>query len=243
MISQKNLFRSCILLLVMLGGVTTVSAWTLQGWSATVRDSPAQPGTPVSLSYAISFDSWMTGTTFDAQNSLVMYTDLANPQWTVAKTETMDDSTQIVTPISVRQSMQVRLDGWSLSFSRKQFDLTVQLSGTVPALNQSQNISLVRVQEMDPDAKMVSGSQVRKEIPVYVPAPATIATTPEPAPQDTIIDVTMEPTAPAVSTGTTGPVPVTPTRRTTYSPGPDPLLICGMLAGLVVLWARTARGR
>jgi hypothetical protein len=109
MISGKNLFRTCLLLLVVLCGVTAVSAWTLQNWSATAQTSPAQPGTPVSLHYDIHFDSWTTGTTFDSANSLVMVTDLANPQWTVTTTETMDDGTQIVTPMPVRQSMQVRL--------------------------------------------------------------------------------------------------------------------------------------
>jgi hypothetical protein len=235
MISGKNLFRTCLLLLVVLCGVTAVSAWTLQNWSATAQTSPAQPGTPVSLHYDIHFDSWTTGTTFDSANSLVMVTDLANPQWTVTTTETMDDGTQIVTPMPVRQSMQVRLDGWSLSFVRKRFDLNVQLNGKVPALNQSQNITLARVQELDPNAKAVYGTLVKKDLPVYVQAPEPTATTLVPTPQDTIIDVTMQ------LAETAAPATITPTRKQTYSPGPDPLLICGMLAGLIVLRARRER--
>jgi hypothetical protein len=235
MISGKTLFRTSLILLVVLCGISTVSAWTIQNWLATPQTSPAQPGTPVSLHYGIHFDSYETGSTFDSQNSLVMYTDLANPQWTVKTTETMDDGTVIDSPIPVRQSAQVRVDGWSLSFSRKQFDLNVQLNGNVPALNQSQNITLVRLQEMDPNAKVVYGTLVKKELPVYVQAPETTVTTPAPAPLDTVIEVTMEQAATA---GTIAPTAITPTRKQTYSPGPDPLMVCGMLAGLVVLWAR-----
>jgi hypothetical protein len=232
MISGKNLFRCCILLLVVLYGVTAVSAWTFQNWSATVQTFPAQPGTPVSLHYDIHFDSWMTGTTFDSSDSLVLFTDLANPQWTLTTTETMDDGSQIVTPMPVRQSMQVRLDGWSLSFARKRFDLNVQLNGKVPALNQSQNITLARVQELDPNAKGVYGALVKKDLPVYVQAPVPVATTLVPAPQDTVIDVTMQPVE------TTAPQAIAPTKKQTYSSGPDPLLVCGTLACLVVLLAR-----
>jgi hypothetical protein len=236
MISGKNLFRTCLLLLAVLCGVTTASAWTFVNWSATPQASQIQPGTAVSLHYDIHFDSWMTGSTFDSSDSLVMVTDLANPQWTLATTEIMDDGTPIVTSLPDRQSTQVRLDGWLLSFVRKRFDLNVQLNGNVPALNQSANITLVRVQEMDPKAKLVYGTQLKKELPVYVQTPEPTATTPAPpAPADTVIDVTMQQAATA---GTIVPNAITPTRKQTYSPGPDPVLVCGMLAGLVVVWAR-----
>jgi hypothetical protein len=178
----------------------------------------------------------MTGSTFDSSDSLVMFTELANPQWTLATTEIMDDDTPIVTSLPARQSVQVRMDGWLLSFVRKRFDLNVQLNGNVPALNQSRNITLVRVQEMAPNAKPVSGALVKKDLPVYVPTPEPAATTSAPpAPTDTVIDVTMQQ---ATTTGTIVTDAIAPTRKQTYSPGPDPVLACGMLAGLVVLWAR-----
>ena len=238
MISGKNLFRACLLLLAVLCGVTSVSAWTLQNYGATPQVSPAQPGTTVSLHYDIHFDSYMTGSTFDSSDSLVMFTELANPHWTLGTTEIMDDGTPIVTSLPDQKSMQARLDGWSLSFVRKRFDLNVQLNGNVPALNQSRNITLVRVQEMDPNAKPVSGALVKKDLPVFVQTPEPTATTPAPpALTETVIDVTMQQ---ATTTGTIV-TDVTPTRKQTYSPGPDPVLVCGMLAGLVVLWARRER--
>jgi len=235
MIPGKNLFRACLLLLAVLCGVATVSAWTFQNWSVIPPTTPVQPGTPVSLHYDIHFDSYMTGSTFESSDSLVMYTELANPHWTLATTEILDDGTPIVTSLPDRQSMQARLDGWSLSFVRKRFDLNVQLSGNAPLLNQSQTITLVRVQEMDPDAKPVSGALVKKTLPIAVQAPDTTATTLLPTPADTVIEVTMQQ---AATTATPVPGPVAPTRKQTYSPGPDPVLVCGMLAGLVMLLAR-----
>jgi hypothetical protein len=236
MIPGKNLFRACLLLLAVLCGVTTVSAWTFQNWSVIPPTTPVQPGTPVSLHYDIHFDSYMTGSTFDSSDSLVMYTELANPHWTMTTTEMMDDGTPIVTSLPDRQSMQARLDGWTLSFVRKRFDLNVQLNGKAPLLNQSQNITLIRVQEMAPNAKPVSGALVKKYLPVFVQAPEPAATTSAPpAPTDTVIDVTMQQ---ATTTGTIVTDAIAPTRKQTYSPGPDPVLACGMLAGLVVLWAR-----
>jgi hypothetical protein len=237
MISGKNLFRICLLLMVLVCGVTTVSAWTLKNWSATVQTTPAQPGSPVSVHYDIGFDSYMTGTTFDASDSLVMYTDLASPQWTVTMIETQDDGTTVGTSLPVRQSMQVRLDGWSLSFARKTFDLDVQLKGQVPPLNQSQVITLVSLQEKDADAQTVSGSLVKKTLPITVQTPVPVAPQDTPAPAITRDAMTLQQTSPA---GTTPPATITPTRKQTYSPGPDPLLACGMLAGFVVLWARKA---
>jgi hypothetical protein len=238
MISGKNLFRTGILLLVMLCGVNAVSAWTLHNWSAKADTSPAQPGTPVTVHYNIYFDSYNTGSTFESSDSLVMYTDLENPQWTVTKTETTDDGSSLITPMPVRQSVQVRIDGWGLSFSRKQFDLNVDLTGTVPATNQSRTITLVKLQELDSGAKLVSGTLIKKELPVSVPTPEPVVTTPVPTPEETILEVTMQQEGTA---GTAVPATTKPTRKPTYSPGPGSLITCGILAGLVVLWARTGR--
>jgi hypothetical protein len=166
-----------------------------------------------------------------------MYTDLASPQWIVTMIETQDDGSSVMTPMPVRQNMQVRLDGWALSFSRKTFDLDVQLNGQVPSLNQSQEITLTSLQEKDADAKTVSGTLVKKTLPITVPTPVPVSPQDTPAPSVTRDEMTMQQTSPA---GTTPPATTTPTRKQTFSPGPDPLLACVMLAGLVVVWARKA---
>jgi hypothetical protein len=100
-----------------------------------------------------------------------MYTDLADPTWVATMTEMVNDETPITTQLAAHQGAQIRLDGWSLSFSRKQFTVNVRMNGKIPALNQSQEITLVRIQEVDPNAKLVSGTLIKKVAQVSVPTP------------------------------------------------------------------------
>jgi hypothetical protein len=233
MSSRTLLFRLALLLYLVLVLVPGGSGWTIRSMSITPAVTELPPGTSVTAAYTLQFDSWMSGTTFDKDNSLLMYTDLTSPQWVVKKVEAMDGQPPVTEEIPVRQAAQVRLDGWSLSYSRKQFDLTVQLTGKTPALNQSANISVIKLQEMAPGSKTVAGSLTRKEIhilvptplPTYTPAEVTINMTPA-----EIIEVTPIPEALA-----------TPAKKVTYSPGPEPLLVAGILAGLAVIAAASKR--
>jgi hypothetical protein len=118
------------------------------------------------------------------------------------------------------------IDGWSLSFSRKQFVITVKLTGIVPALNRSQEIILARVQEKDPNAKLVPGTQTKKVAQVVIPTPEPTAE-PTVTGEETVVVITPEPVTTVTS--------IVPTKKQTYSPGPDPLMVCGMLAGLVLV--------
>lgn len=230
--SRTLLLRLAFLALLVLASIPGACGWTLQNWTVTPAGPELPPGTPVTAAYSIHFDSWMTGSTFDKDNSLNMYTDLASPQWVVTKIEPMDDQPAIIEQVPVRQAAQVRLDGWTLSYVRKRFDISVQLTGKTPALNQSGTISVVKLQEMTPGAKPLAGSLVRKEMLVVIPTPEQ---TPVPAavtinmtPAE-IIEVTPEITVPVSPAG--------PTRKATYSPGPGPLVIAGMLAVLAGITA------
>ncbi len=218
--------RAAVLLLILL--VPAVSGWTLQNFSVTPAGADYPPGSPVTAVYSIHFDSWMTGSTFESDNSLTMYTDLASPHWTVSKTETLEGQDPIVESIPVRQSQTAKLDGWTLSYVRKRFDISVQLTGTTPALNQSGDIAIVRLQEVAPGAKPVSGTLIRKETHITIPTPVPTATpemTPEATPEEVIV-ITPEPT----------PVtPAIPATKATYSPGPGPVAIGATLAFLVIL--------
>jgi hypothetical protein len=221
----KSFFRTGFLLLAVIFLVPCASAWTFGGWSGPASTAALSPGDPVSASYTVSFNSYDTGSTFDSDNSLVMYTDLSDPHWIVTMTETVNEAPQ-TSVLADRKAMQVIVDGWSLSFSRKQFYITAKLTGTVPALNQSQEITIVRLQERSPDALLVKGTQTKKMAQVSVPTPEQTAE-PTVSAEDTVVEVTMEP----MTTVTT----IVPTKKHTYSPGPDPLLVCGMLTGLVLV--------
>jgi hypothetical protein len=235
MSSRTLLFRFALLATLLIVSIPLASGWAIQNWSATPAGSELPPGTPVTAGYSIHFESWTTGSTFNKDNTLTMYTDLVNPQWVVTKIQPMDDQPSIIEEIPVRQAAQVRLDGWSLSYVRKRFDLSVQLTGKTPALNQSGTISIVKLQELSPGAKAVTGSLIKKETRVVVPTPeptvAQLPVTVNMTPAE-IIEVTPEQKGPDVT--------ITPTKKVTYSPGPGPVVVAGLLAGLVLV-ARYAR--
>jgi hypothetical protein len=229
MSSRTLLFRFIFLATIMLVSIPGVYGWTFQNWALTPAGADLPPGTPVTAGYTIHFDSWMTGTTFDKDNSLIMYTDLSNPQWVVKKIELLDDQSPVIEQVPVRQAAQARLDGWTLSYSGKRFDISVQLTGKTPVLNQSQIISVVRLQELTSSAKPVAGSMIKKEIRIFVPTQNPTVTTNIPTIDMTtkeIIEITRLPEE-----------QVTPTKKVTYSPGPEPQLVAGLLAGLVCITA------
>lgn len=232
--SLSSRSHAAFLLLVIFLLVPPAAGWTLSSFSSTPpAGAGLPPGTAVSATYTLHFDSWMTGSTFENDNTLSMSTDLESPQWTAVKREEMDNQEPIVETIPVRQSSIVKLDGWTLSYSSKRFDLIVTLAGTTPERGQTGTIAIVKLQEFTPDAKPVSGTLIKKEMQVVIPTPVPTLTTPEPTPEPTpvaYIEITPEPT------GTTAPR--SPSGRATYAPGPDPALIAGVLAGLVLLGRR-----
>lgn len=219
-------FRSALLFLVVFLSFTPVSAWTFSGWTGPSPGAELQPGSRVSAGYSLSFSSFESGTTFDSDNSLVMFTDLTDPHWVVVKTEEVNEE-PLVTNLADRQSAQVRLDGWDLSFSRKQFAVDVALTGTAPDFDQTGEIVVLRLQELNPEAKTVSGKLVKKTAMVIVPtqAPTAVPTT---EPVEVVIEITSAPEKTQVTTAA-------PVKKQTYAPGPEPLLICSLLAAGILL--------
>jgi hypothetical protein len=230
MSSRTMSFRFAFLALVLLVLLQPASGWALQNWSVSPTGPELAPGTPVTAGYSIHFDSWMTGSTFDKDNSLVMVTDLVNPRWQVTKVEAMDNQAPIVEQVPVSQGSQVKIDGWTLSYVRKQFDIVVQVSGKTPSPAESATISVIRLQEMAPGAKAVTGSLTKKEMQIIVPTPEPTATatpiTINMTPAE-IIEVTPEQKAPETAN--------TPAKKVTYTPGPEPVAVAGLLAALVLV--------
>lgn len=215
-------FRFALAALVLFLIVMPVSAWTFAGWTGPSPGAELQPGTNVSAGYSMSFSSFDTGKTFDSDNSLVMYTDLTDPHWVVIKTEEVNEE-PLTTRLAERQSAQVRLDGWDLSFSKKQFTIDVALTGTVPDFDQTGEIVVLRLQELDPKANTVNEKLVKKTAMVVVPTsePTIIPTA---VPEEIVLEITPVPTEHPVTKAT-------PVKKQTYAPGPDPLLVCTILAG------------
>ncbi len=220
-----RLFFIMVFLFVLVEGA---AGFTVQNVVISPSAEPVAPGTPVTATYTVHMDSWMTGTTFESGDTLDMYTELTNPSWYVTMSLRDDeDMDPVVSTILQKSSMRARIDGWTLSYSSAQIDLSVVLKGTAPDVSGTQSKVIFRVQELDGSAQVVTGTTTTRSYKVAVP---TTAPTPTP-----IIT-----TAPPTTVPTTETPEPTPTVKQTYSPGPDALAICGVLSALViaVAWGR-----
>ena len=186
-LSRFGLLTVAILLMM-----PCASAWTIQNWAGPANGATLSPGTAVNAAFVIYFDSWSDGA-FDAANSITLYSDLTDAQWTATKTVMVNDDTPITTQLVSRKSVQVKLTGWDLTDSQNSYKVTVQLTGTVPALNATQDITLIRIQEVDSSANAVSGSIVKKTVSVVVPTPEPTAA-PVIEPQVPVLEITPEQT-------------------------------------------------
>jgi len=172
----------------------------------------------------VHFDSWMTGLTFPAQSTLDMSTDLVNAQWVVTLTDYEKDPPE-TSPLVDRKGPQVRVDGWTLSYATRQLDLNVWVQGSAPVVDRTQEKIMIRVQERDSTGQPLAETAITRKNTIVVTTPTTPSPT-TPLPVQTPARVATDETTP--------PIPGTPARKQTYTPGPEPSLICGMLAGVVI---------
>ncbi len=219
MIASGNFYRVVLVFLFLLVSIQGVSGWDVQGIVIQPGTSPISPGTPVTVTYKVHIGS------FNSKNTLDMYTDLSNATWVVTKTDIVEDVPAVTSPLVQKSGSRVRIDGWTLSYTRRQIELNVQLKGTAPNVGQTQDKTIIRVQEWDASAQPLTDTGMSKKYQIFVPTP-----TPETSPP-TQVQTTAEFTPEQIT-------PVTsaiPTRKQTYTPGPGPALVCVVLTVLVVL--------
>ena len=226
---NHNLLWGCFMILAVAIVISPVSAWTIQNWAGPADGATLSPGTAVTAPFVLNFDAWSDGA-FNSDHSITLYSDLTDAQWTATKTVMVNEETPITTQLISRKSIQVKLTGWDLSDSENSYKVTVKLTGTVPALNATQDITLIRIQEVDSGAKAVAGSVVKKTVNVVVPTPEPTAA-PVIEPEELVLEITPETTVAAP----TAPAIISPTKKPTYTPGPDPLIICAALVGFIMV--------
>jgi hypothetical protein len=226
--NPSGVFCRCVpVVILVLVAVQGVSAWDVHNLVIKPGEGTLSPETPVTVTCTVHFDSWMTGLTFPAQSTLDMYTDLANATWVVTITDYERDP-PVTSPLLAKSGPQVRIDGWTLSYSSRQLDLNVRVRGTAPDVDQTQEKIMIRVQERDSAGQPLTRTAITRKNTIVVATPATPSPTIPPSVQ-TPASVATDETIP--------PIPATPTRKQTYAPGPEPSLICGMLAGVVIVVA------
>jgi len=144
-------------LVFLIVGIQLVSA-------VTVSDPVINPtgdltaGTNVSVSFKIDMTP-SGGLTFPQDNTLQIFTDLNNPQWT---STLIRDGVEHPQAASSGRSMY--LSGWILSYpSSVQESLRVTLQGTVPAVTKSMTKTVVLVQELDGKNTVIPASITTRE--------------------------------------------------------------------------------
>jgi hypothetical protein len=224
--SLEIVYRPVLVFLLLLLSVQSVWGWSVENLVIIPGEGPISPQTPVTVTYTVHPGS------FTSKNTLDMYTDLSNATWVVTKTEIVEDQPEVTTPLMERIGSRVRIDGWILSYSRgRQIEINVQLKGTAPDIAQTQDKTIIRVQEWTSDAQPLTNTGISKKYQIFVPTP-----TPE-TPQPTLTQAPTE----IVQYQNTPEPSATPTKKQTYSPGPAPMLVCGMLAVLVMSMAITRK--
>jgi hypothetical protein len=222
MSSLKIVYSSVFVFLLLLLSMQGVWGWSVDNLVITPGEGPLSPNTPVTVTYKIHPGS------FDSKNTLDMYTDLSNATWVVTKTDIVEDQPTVTSPLQVKSGPRVVIEGWILSYSRgKQIELNIQLKGTAPDIAQTQDKTIIRVQERTPDAKPLTDTGISKKYQIFVPT--LIPETLEPVLTQAPTQIVTDPNIPEPS--------ATPTKKQTYSPGPAPVLVCGMLAVLVMCMA------
>jgi hypothetical protein len=221
MSASGDFYRSLLVLLILLVLIQGVSGWDVQGMEIQPGESPISPGTPMTVTYMVHFAS------FNSKNTLDMYTELSNATWVVTKTDIVEDHDPVTTSLDRKSGSRYRIDGWTLSYVRRQIEINVQLKGIAPNVAQTQDKTIIRVQEWDANAQPLTDTGMSKKYQIFVPTPSAEASPPTLVP--TPAEITREQTAPMTS--------ATPTRKQTYTSGPEPALVCGMLALLVTFIA------
>jgi hypothetical protein len=223
----RVLYRPVLVFLLLLISIQAVSAWNVQDLVIKPSAGPISPQTLVTVTCVVHFDSWMTGLTFPSGSTLDMYTDLTNAQWVVTLTDYERDPPE-TSPLLERKGAQVRIDSWDLSFPHRQLDLNVWVKGSAPDVYQTQEKIMIRVQERDSTGNALSETAMTRKNTIFVATPTP--TPPPPSSTQMTTDIVQTQNTPVTS--------VAPTKKPTYTPGPEPFLICGTLALLVIIVAK-----
>jgi hypothetical protein len=137
--------------------IQAVSAFTVS--SVTIDPSGSlTPGTPVTVSYKIDFQSGTGSTTFSSSNEMLMSTDLTSPKWTY--TILLDG---VENPRQPTGGKTLDITGFELSYkSGIEESVRVTLEGTAPTVDKTTDKTIVKIQEIDSGGSAIESTTVTK---------------------------------------------------------------------------------
>lgn len=151
---MKGVMKWIVLAAILLLSVPGVTAFTASSVSVDPSGS-LTPGNPVTVSFKIQFPA-SSGETFPSGSELQMSTDLDKPKW--SWTLILDG---VENPRPQASGRILSLSGFELSYpSSVDQSIRVTLEGTAPSVDQTTNKTIIKIQEVDSNNNVVSGSKV-----------------------------------------------------------------------------------
>jgi hypothetical protein len=150
---MNTLIRIAIILLLACGLAAVGSAFKVE--SAEVSpDGDLPAGAPVEVSAVVDFP--VTGdTTFPSDNMLSLYSELDNPRWQWSVEISGHENTK-----PEGGGKFFKISGFELEYPKESsVKLRLILDGTAPDVKVSQNITVLRIQQLDSASKVIESSE------------------------------------------------------------------------------------
>ncbi len=167
---MNTFIRIAIVLLLACSLAAAGSAFKVE--SAEVSpDGDLQAGVPVEVSAVIDFPA-SSGTTFPSSDMLSLYSEVDNPRWQWSVEISGHEN-----PKPDGNGKFFKISGFELEYPKEsRCKLRLKLDGTAPDVKVSQNITVLRIQQLDRSSKVVENSEYT--IIRRVVNPADLATRP-----------------------------------------------------------------
>ena len=145
---MNSLIRIAIVMLLVCGLSAAGGAYKVETAEIT-PDGALQAGVPVAVNAVVDFPA-TSGSTFPTEDTFSLYSELDKPKWTWAVVISGNEN-----PKPEAYGKFFKISGFELEYPKETtVKLRVMLEGTVPQINATQNITVLRFQWLDQSSKV-----------------------------------------------------------------------------------------
>ena len=145
---MNSFIRVAVILLLACGLAAAGSAYKVETAEAT-PGGDLQAGVPVTVSAVVDFPA-TSGTTFPTQDTFSLFTELEDSRWNWAVVIGGNEN-----PKPEGYGKYFKISGFELEYPKESsVKLRVTLDGTVPNVSTSQNVTVIRFQQLDQSSKV-----------------------------------------------------------------------------------------
>lgn len=145
---MNTLIRIAIIMLLACGLAAAGTAYKVETAEVT-PDGDLQAGVPVTVSAVVDFPT-TSGTSFPTEDTFSLFSELQNPRWQWAVVIGGNEN-----PKPEGYGKFFKISGFELEYPKESsVKLRVTLDGTVPQINTTQNITVLRFQWLDQSSKV-----------------------------------------------------------------------------------------